>query len=176
MFVKSHLKGFFDVTNRNISVSYKYKIKYNNLKSNIMKTLKSIVLGLALIAAAGTVKAKNNSDEKLTKNYAINTYVDAMTRGKLQGLNDVLDKSAQFSLLRGKTVLSFSKKQMLDYLQANRNTEQTCTASTSVIESDANVTVVKVDMKYDGFVRSNYVTIANTGGGWKITNVYSVFV
>ncbi len=25
------------------------------------------------------------------------------------------------------------------------------------------------------FVRSNYVTIANTGNGWKITNVYSVF-
>jgi len=141
-----------------------------------MKTLKSIILGLALVAVAGIVKAKNTTDEAPTKNYVINTYVDAMTRGKLQGLNNVLDKSVQFSMLRGKTVLSFSKKQMLDYLQANKNTEQTCTTSTSVIENDANVVVVKVDMKYEGFVRSNYVTIANTGSGWKITNVYSVFV
>jgi Putative lumazine-binding len=141
-----------------------------------MKTLKLTILGLALMAVCGTVKAKNTNDGTLTKNYAINTYVDAMTRGKLQGLNDVLDKSAQFSMLRGKSVLSFSKKQMLDYLQANKNTEQTCVTSTSVIESDANIAVVKVDMKYDGFVRSNYVTIANTGNGWKITNVYSVFV
>ena len=141
-----------------------------------MKTLKSILLGLALMVVCGAVKANNTDDGKLTQNHAINTYVDAMTRGKLQGLNDVLDQSAQFSMLRGKTVLSFSKKQMLDYLQANKNTEQTCTITTSIVESNANVAVVKVDMKFDGFVRSNYVTIANTGNGWKITNVYSVFV
>jgi hypothetical protein len=30
-------------------------------------------------------------------------------------------------------------------------------------------------MKYEGFTRSNYVTLANTSEGWKITNVYSVF-
>jgi len=140
-----------------------------------MKTLKSILLGLALLAVGTAVKANNTNDGTLTENHAINTYVDAMTRGKLQGLNDVLDQSAQFSMLRGKTVLSFSKKQMLDYMQANKNTEQTCTTSTSVVESNANIAVVKVDMKYEGFVRSNYVTIANTGNGWKITNVYSVF-
>ncbi len=140
-----------------------------------MKTLKSILLGLALLAVGTVVKANNTNDGTLTENHAINTYVDAMTRGKLQGLNDVLDQSAQFSMLRGKTVLSFSKKQMLDYMQANKNTEQTCTTSTSIVESNANIAVVKVDMKYEGFVRSNYVTIANTGNGWKITNVYSVF-
>ncbi len=140
-----------------------------------MKTLKSILLGLVLLAVGTAVKANNTNDGTLTENHAINTYVDAMTRGKLQGLNDVLDQSAQFSMLRGKTVLSFSKKQMLDYMQANKNTEQTCTTSTSIVESNANVAVVKVDMKYEGFVRSNYVTIANTGNGWKITNVYSVF-
>jgi len=141
-----------------------------------MKTLKSILLGLALMVVCGAVKANNSDDGKLTQTHAINTYVDAMTRGKLQGLSDVLDQCAQFSMLRGKTVLSFSKKQMLDYLQANKNTEQTCTTSTSIVESNANVAVVKVDMKFDGFVRSNYITIANTGNGWKITNVYSVFV
>jgi len=141
-----------------------------------MKTLKSIVLGLALLAVGSAVKAGSTNDDNLTKNHAINTYVDAMTRGKLQGLNDVLDNSVEFNMLRGKTVLSFSKKQMLDYLQTTKNTEQVCTTNTTIIESDANVAVVKVDMKYEGFVRSNYVTIANTGSGWKITNVYSVFV
>jgi len=140
-----------------------------------MKTLKSILLGLALMVVCGAVKANITDDGKLTQNHAINTYIDAMTRGKSQGLNDVLDQSAQFSMLRGKTVLSFSKKQMLDYLQANKNTEQTCITTTSIVENNANIAVVKVDMKYDGFVRSNYVTIANTGNGWKITNVYSVF-
>jgi hypothetical protein len=141
-----------------------------------MKTLRSIMLGLALLVVCGVVKANTTNGEKLTKTYAINTYVDAMTRGKLDGLNDVLDKTAEFSMLRGKTVLSFSKKQMLGYLQSNKNTEQICTTSTSIVESNTNIAIVKVDMKYDDFVRSNYVTIANTGSGWKITSVYSVFV
>jgi hypothetical protein len=141
-----------------------------------MKTLKTIVLGVALLAVCGAANAKPAIGEKLTRNHAINTYIDAMTRGKLAGLNDVLDKTAAFSMLRGKTVLSFSKKEMLDYLQSNKNVELACTTSTSIVESDANLAVVKVDMKFDGFVRSNYVTIANTGNGWKITSVYSVFV
>jgi hypothetical protein len=146
-----------------------------------MKTLKSIMLGLALLLVgsatnAATVKAAKltRAAAKLTRAHAINTYVDAMTRGKISGLNDVLDKTATFSMLRGKTVLCYSKKQMLDYFKSNKNTEQVCTLSTGIIKSDDNIAIVKVDMKYNGFVRSNYVTIANTGDGWKITNVYSV--
>jgi len=134
------------------------------------------MLGLAMLAFCGAVNAKTNDDGKLTKNYAINTYVDAMTRGKLNGFNEVLDKSAAFNMVRGKQVLSFDKKQMLDYLQSNKNTEQQCTTSTSVVESNASIAIIKVDMKYENFTRSNYITIAHTGNGWKITNVYSVFV
>jgi len=140
-----------------------------------MKTLRSILLGLAMLAMCGVVKANTNDNVKLTQTYAVNTYVDAMTRGRLNGLNDVLDNSASFSMVRGKQVLSFSKKQMLDYFKTNRNTEQICTTSTSVVESNADIAIVKVDMKYADFTRSNYVTIANTGNGWKITNVYSTF-
>jgi len=140
-----------------------------------MKTLRSIMLGIAMLAFFGAAKANTNDNGKLTQTYAVNTYVDAMTRGRLNGLNDVLDNSVNFSMVRGKQVLSFGKKQMLDYFKSNRNTEQICTTSTSVVESNASIAIVKVDMKYADFTRSNYITIANTGNGWKITNVYSTF-
>ncbi|HZY39457.1 MAG TPA: nuclear transport factor 2 family protein [Mucilaginibacter sp.] len=140
-----------------------------------MKTLRSMMLGLVMLAFYGAAKADTNDNGKLTQTYAVNTYVDAMTRGRLSGLNDVLDNSASFSMVRGKQVLSYGKKQMLDYFKSNRNTEQICTTSTSIVESNASIAIVKVDMKYTDFTRSNYVTIANTGNGWKITNVYSTF-
>jgi hypothetical protein len=141
-----------------------------------MKNLKSIVLGLALLFICGAVKANPiPSNENLTATHAINTYVDAITRGKLTGLNDVLDQTVKFSMLRGKKMLSFDKKEMMEFFKGDKNVEQICTTSTDVVESNADVKVVKVDMKYDGFTRSNYVTVANTGDGWKITNVYSVF-
>jgi len=133
------------------------------------------MLGIAMLAFFGAAKANTNDNGKLTQTYAVNTYVDAMTRGRLNGLNDVLDNSVNFSMVRGKQVLSFGKKQMLDYFKSNRNTEQICTTSTSVVESNASIAIVKVDMKYADFTRSNYITIANTGNGWKITNVYSTF-
>ncbi|MES2111068.1 MAG: nuclear transport factor 2 family protein [Bacteroidota bacterium] len=139
-----------------------------------MKALKSIMLGLALLVVCGIAKA-NTIDEKVTPNYAINTFVDAMTRGKLAGLDAVLDKSAEFNMLRGKKMLSFTKSEMLEFFQSNKNIEQACTTSTSIVESDNKVAIVKVSMKYDNFVRDNYVTIANNGSSWKITNVYSVF-
>jgi hypothetical protein len=134
-----------------------------------------MMLGLVMLAFYGAAKADTNDNGKLTQTYAVNTYVDAMTRGRLSGLNDVLDNSASFSMVRGKQVLSYGKKQMLDYFKSNRNTEQICTTSTSIVESNASIAIVKVDMKYTDFTRSNYVTIANTGNGWKITNVYSTF-
>lgn len=141
-----------------------------------MKTLKSIVLGLALLVVGSAAKAIPYGDgDNLTKTFAINTYVDAMTRGKLQGLNDVVDQNAKFSLLSGKKIVSFTRDEIFQSLRINKNVEQDCTTSTTIIQSNSDITVVKVDMQYERFVRSNYVTIANTGKGWKITNVYSVF-
>ncbi|RFZ85988.1 hypothetical protein DYU05_10500 [Mucilaginibacter terrenus] len=141
-----------------------------------MKKLTTIFLGLALLLTTTLVNAKPvSTNENLTAIHAINTYVDAITRGKVQGLNDVLDQSVKFSMLRGKTMLSFDKKQMIDFLKQGRNVELACTTNTEVVERNADVAVVKVDMKFENFTRSNYVTIANTPSGWKITNVHSVF-
>jgi hypothetical protein len=141
-----------------------------------MKTLRLILSGIALLMVCNATKASIYADgENLTRTYAINTYVDAVTRGKLQGLNDVVDQNAKFSLLSGKNIISYTRDQMFESLKLNKNVEEDCTTSTSIMESNSDIAVVKVDMQFDGFVRSNYVTIANTGKGWKITNVYSVF-
>ncbi|MES2267608.1 MAG: nuclear transport factor 2 family protein [Bacteroidota bacterium] len=140
-----------------------------------MKTFKSVTLGLVLLATCSIVKANDVPDANLTKTHAINTYVDAMTHGRISNLSQVIDKSAKFDIQRGNTVLSFDKKQMTNFLKGEKNIEQECTTSTRIVENNTDLAVVKVDMKYDHFTRSNYVTLANTGNGWKITNVYSVF-
>lgn len=140
-----------------------------------MKTLRSILLGLSLLIIFSAAKANKPESVIFTTNHAVNTYIDAVTRGKLEGFVDVLDGSTKFSMLRGKQVLSFSKEDMVKYLQQNKDIEQMCTTSTSIVESNPDLTVVKVDMQYENFVRCDYITMANTGNGWKITNVYSVF-
>lgn len=141
-----------------------------------MKTLKSIVLGLALLIVCSVAKANTYTDgENLTQDYAISTYIDAMTHGKLKGLSEVLDSDVKFSMLRGKTVLHFTRNEMLESLNASKNVEQECTTTTSVVENNEAMAVIKVDMQFQGFLRTNMVTVTNTGKGWKITNVYSIF-
>ena len=140
-----------------------------------MKTLKSIVLGLALLVVTSVVKADEPVAIKISKNHAISTYINAMTQGKNNGLKDVLDQTAKFSSLRGNKVVSFDKADMLKYADQNQNIQQACTTTITEVENNSDLAVVKVDMQYNNFTRTNYVTMANTGEGWKITNVYSVF-
>lgn len=140
-----------------------------------MKTLKSILFAALLMVSTLVVKADEPNAVKLTKTYAINTYISAVSQGKMQGLNDIVDANAKFSMLRGKQLLTFDKADVLNFMSKNANVKQDCITTADVVESNTDITVVKVDMQYNNFVRSNYVTLANTGNGWKITNVYSVF-
>jgi hypothetical protein len=141
-----------------------------------MKTLKSILTALVLFVGFTAAKANDNAPVVLPlHDYAVYTYVNAVCHGQMAGIEDVLDKNVQFSMVHGTQVITSDKAEVMQYLRDNKNVEQNCTVSTSVVESNDDVTVVKVTMKYSDFVRTNYVTIANTSTGWKITNVHSVF-
>lgn len=145
-----------------------------------MKTLKSILLGVALLVtsvAANAAKPAPGKPEgaKLSKSYAVNAYIDAVAKGKSADLMDAMDQSIKFSSLRGTKIMCFDKADVLKFFKENQNVTQNCAVSSKVVSENDDVTVVKVDMKYDHFVRSNYVTLTNTGNGWKITNVHSVF-
>ena len=87
-----------------------------------MKTLRTLMIGVALFTVCTAAKATFHTDEaNMSKNFAINTYIDAMTRGKANGMNEVLDPSVKFTMLRGKKVISFSKKEVLENLKNDKD-------------------------------------------------------
>jgi len=140
-----------------------------------MKTLKSIMMGAALVAVCGIANAAAKTDVPLTEDYTINTYINATTKGDLSGINTVVDNGAKFSLLQDKKVVSYTKQEELAFLKSNKNVQLDCTTSTNVVENNADNAVVEVDMKYNDHTRADFVTMVNTDAGWKITDVYSVF-
>lgn len=141
-----------------------------------MKTLKTIFIALLVTLTFTAAKANNpNIKERLTMRYAINIYVDAFTHGKSAGLFEIIDENAKFLHNRGQQVISFSKNQILQSLENEHNVEQNCTTIIKIVENNSNLVVYKVQMKYQNFSRTNYVTMTDTGNGWKITNVSSVF-
>ena len=139
-------------------------------------TFKTALIALLLTETYNFSKAGTpNKNEKLTMRYAISAYVDAFAHGRSIGLAEIIDDNAKFCHTRGQRVFSFTKTEILESLKSQKNVEQNCTTTSRIVENTGNLVVYKVQMKYENFSRINYVTMSDTGSGWKITNVSSVF-
>ena len=152
-----------------------------------MKTLKSLMAGLALVAVCtaanaairpagnrltteGAVKA---TAKRLTKEDVVNIYIDAIAHDDMKGLDGVLDDSLQYNIQRGSDVRTLHKDDLMDYLKTNPADPSVTTAMT-VIDSGDRHTRVRVDFKYANYTRIDILTLDDMGG-WLITKVESSF-
>lgn len=140
-----------------------------------MKTLHTLCLAFFLLATTFCAKADEPTAAKFTRSYTLSSYINTMVKGQITGFEAALDPSVTFSVMRGQKLITFKKEDMLDFIKKNKGVVQNCITTTTQLQSSADMCVMQVDMKYDNFTRSNYITMANTGDGWKITNVHSVF-
>ncbi len=136
-----------------------------------MKTLKTLTAALLIAFSFSAFAADGSKSEKLEMNYALKTYIDALTRGKIAPLDEVLDKDVKFTTTRGAKIFNHNKAAMLNSLKDSENVIYDCVTEFNVVESTPTMSLVKVIMKYKGFSKINYVSLANTSKGWKITNV-----
>ncbi|MGV3686410.1 MAG: nuclear transport factor 2 family protein [Daejeonella sp.] len=141
-----------------------------------MKTLKSIAAALLIAFSLSSFAADGTAKEKLEMNYALKTYIEAVTVGKITALPEVLDKNVKFTSTRGENIISHNRSEMLNVLKTTENVKQNCVTEFSVIESTPSASVVKVTMKYDNFSKVSYLNLANTTKGWKITSVSTSFI
>lgn len=141
-----------------------------------MKTLKTITAALLIVLSTSAFAKDDTKIEKLSINYALKAYVDAVAHGKIDGLNDVMDKDVKFTTTRGQQIINHDKDQVLKSLKHLQNVEQNCSTEFSIVESTPTQSIVKVTMKYDGFSKINYLSMSNTGKGWKIVSVATSFI
>ncbi|MDB5141753.1 MAG: nuclear transport factor 2 family protein [Mucilaginibacter sp.] len=137
-----------------------------------MKTLRAMAMGLALLLVCGVSQAASiTSHGNSTKDEVIDIYLNAVVHGKLNGISEAIDDYAQFDMKRGNSVNTLSKSQILKALKSGENIEQDCQCTKTVLQSDDEKSVVKVDMKYNDFTRTDVITAQRAGNGWQITKV-----
>lgn len=137
-----------------------------------MKALKSIMLGLALLVVSTVANAlPNQTTALLTKEDVLNTYVNAVIHGKIDGLENILSKDVQYVITRGEKEYTLDKKRILESFKPSENVEQGCTYKTSVMDETDKTMVVKLIMKYDTYVRTNLITISMNHSDFKITKI-----
>jgi hypothetical protein len=146
----------------------------NRYKLINMKTIKLLIPAVAFAMFCMTAQAGNDNGDAAAKNHVISVYIDAMTKGNIDEIGAVLDPNVKLILPQGRHLSTYGRSDILSFFRRVQNIRQDCTTSTTVIENGA-MNVVKVDMKFNSFVRSNFVTLANNGRGWKIINVYTIF-
>ena len=139
-----------------------------------MKTLKSMLAGTVLLFVCFAANASVKAAEKPTKTDVINMYVDAITHGKTDQLNNILDDQIQFNMQRGENVNTLNKDQLIATLKQNGASDASVTTTTTVLTDDDNASMVRVDFKYSDYVRTDVVTLSKTNG-WAITKVTSSF-
>lgn len=140
-----------------------------------MKTLKGMMMVVAMLFICGISQAAPIVHDNATKDQVINTYLNAIVHGKLDGVSNAIDDDAQFYVKRGEIVRTLSKSQVLGSLQATANVEQDCQCTKSVFQDDDLKKVVKVDIKYADYTRTDVITAEPAGSGWKITKVETSF-
>ena len=116
-----------------------------------------------------------NSSNKLSIDFALKSYLDAVSEGKVKGFSDILDNDVKFTISRGEKIVNYSKSEMLTSLKSSEGIKQNCHTEFQILEKTLTQSIVKVTQKYDEFTRVNFVTFNNTPKGWKITNVSSSF-
>jgi hypothetical protein len=136
-----------------------------------MKTLKSILLGLTLLVASTVANAKTLPAVALTKNDVLNSYVNAVVHGKVEGVENIFDKNLKFVMYRNDKEFNLNKAELLESLKASENVEQKCTYTTSIVSDKDSKMVVKLIMKYDGYVRTNTITISQKNDDFQITRI-----
>lgn len=136
-----------------------------------MKTLKSLMLGLALLLMTGVANASNPGASALSKNDALDLYTNAVIHGKIAGLEQVLSKNVEWKMYRGEKLFKLDKQAILDSFKASENVEQTCKFSTSTVENNDDTMVVKLDMQYETYTRTTLVTFKQQKNDWKITSI-----
>ena len=141
-----------------------------------MKTFKIVFAALTMLVSASSFATDSGKKEKLNMSFAVQTYIDAMSHGKIKGMHEVLDTDAKFTITGGNKTLNYNKTQILYSLKQIENIQQNCVTSYNIVDLNATQAIVKVTMKYERFSRVNFLSMANTAEGWKITNVSSSFL
>lgn len=141
-----------------------------------MKTLRILTAAVLLAVSFSACATEESLNEKLSVNYTLRTYIDALANGRIQGLGNLFDPGAKFTLTRGNRICNYSKDEVIEFMKSLEGVKQNCETNSAFLQLDNAQALVKITMKYSDFSKVTLVTMHNSNRGWKITNISSSFI
>ncbi|MEJ5144799.1 MULTISPECIES: nuclear transport factor 2 family protein [unclassified Sphingobacterium] len=142
-----------------------------------MNTIAKTFAAAALIAvstftmAAGKPEVANPKKAVVnlsTADLAIDHYVAVMTEGQSAGVEQLFttDFSQKVQAVEDKTN---SRSEVISFLKKQKGEQLNCKTSTTIVQESADYMIAKVTMQFEGFTKTDLVTLVNDEGNWKVS-------
>ncbi|MFD2904542.1 nuclear transport factor 2 family protein [Sphingobacterium anhuiense] len=147
-----------------------------------MKTLANTFVAVALIVvstftmaiAKPKVPNKKTVVNLSTATLAIDHYVAIMTAGESAGLEKLFtsDFTQKINAKEGRTN---SRSEVVSFLKKQKGDQLNCKTSTIIVEDSADYKVARITMQFEGFTKTDLVTLVNDGGNWKVSQSITTY-
>ena len=148
-----------------------------------MKTLATTFAAAALIAvstftmAAGKPVGDNSKKAVVnlsTADLAIDHYVAVMTGGQSAGVEQLF--TADFSQkVQASEVKTNSRSEVISFSKKQKGEQLNCKTSTTIVEQSSDYMVAKVTQQFEGFTKTDLITLVNDGGNWKVSQSINTY-
>ena len=142
-----------------------------------MKTLAKTFAAAALIAVSTFTMAAGKPDlsnpkkavvNLSTADLAIDHYVAVMTEGQSARVEQLF--ATDFSQkVQASELKTNSRSEVISYLKKQKGEQLNCKTNTTIVQESGDYMIAKVTMQFEGFTKTDLVTLVNDGGNWKIS-------
>ncbi|MEN5377896.1 nuclear transport factor 2 family protein [Sphingobacterium kitahiroshimense] len=142
-----------------------------------MNTLAKTFAAAALIAVStftmAVAKPTGDNSKKAvvnlsTADLAIDHYIAVMTEGQSAGVEQLFttDFSQKVQASEDKTN---SRSEVISFLKKQKGEQLNCKTNTTIVQESGDYMIAKVTMQFEGFTKTDLVTLVNDGGNWKVS-------
>ena len=147
-----------------------------------MKTLVKTFTAAALIAVSTFAMAANNPVSRPEKpeidlssaDHAIDYYVAVTTEGESDGVEQLFTKDFT-QKVQSSNAQTYRRDEVVKSLKKQKGEKLNCQVSTQVIEESADYMVAKVILKFEGFTKTDLVTLVHEGDSWKVSESINTY-
>ena len=142
-----------------------------------MNTLAKTFAAAALIAVStftmAAARPEVSNPKKVTVNLstadlAIDHYVAVMTEGQSAGVEQLFT-SGFSQKVQTSNAKTNSRSEVVAFLKKQKGEQLNCKTSTTIVQESDDYMIAKVTMQFDGFTKTDLVTLVNDGGNWKVS-------
>jgi thioredoxin reductase len=103
-----------------------------------------------------------------TADLAIGHYIAVITEGQSAGVEQLFTSDFKQKVHASTNKIN-SRSEVISFLKNQKGEQLNCTTSTTIVEQSSDNMVAKVTQQFEGFTKTDLVTLVNDGGNWKIS-------